>query len=162
MLVVVLNGPINAGKTTTGQAMAAMLPDALFIDGDDHDAPDGAPLAVRIAAAFDRLDHLIAAAQTAVLIIAVPLRNADFERVQNACRARAANLLVVTLAPPLEIALSNRGTRQLTTGEVTRSRQMYAEGYASRAFSNLVISDMSTAQATAEQICRRLGLCEQP
>jgi len=26
MLVVVLNGPINAGKTTTGKALAAIVP----------------------------------------------------------------------------------------------------------------------------------------
>ena len=29
-----LNGSVNAGKTTTGRALASLLPNAVFIDGD--------------------------------------------------------------------------------------------------------------------------------
>ena len=59
MLVLVLNGPINAGKTTTGRALAAMLADAHFVDGDDHEAADDAPLAERISASFARIERMI-------------------------------------------------------------------------------------------------------
>jgi len=39
---------------------------------------------------------------------------------------------------------------------------MYAEGYASRAFSDLLIIDMTTAASTASKICRHFGLVAQP
>ncbi|MCS6760731.1 MAG: hypothetical protein MO846_00990 [Candidatus Devosia symbiotica] len=55
-----------------------------FINGDDHDAPDDAPLTQRIAAGFDRIDHIIATVQIEVLIIAVPLRDEDFRRLKVA------------------------------------------------------------------------------
>ena len=158
MLVVVLNGPINVGKTTTGRALAALLPDAFFIDGDDHDAANDAPLPDRIAASFERIERMIATATAAVLVIAVPLRDEDFYRLRDACTRRAADLRVVTLAPPIDIASSNRGSRHLRTEEMSRSRQMYAEGYASRGFSDLVIGDMVTPQLTAGQIARHFGL----
>ena len=158
MLVLVLNGPINAGKTTTGKALAAILPDAAFFDGDDHDAPDDAPLDRRIEAALQRMEALIASTMAAVLILAFPLRSADYVRLKLACTSRAAELCVVTLAPSIEIATRNRGTRELGPDEIARSRQMYAEGYASRDFSDLTICEMTTPEATARHICRDLGL----
>ena len=122
MLVLVLNGPINAGKTPTD------------VNQKRSDL---------------------------VLVIASPLRDEDVERLGAACLRRAADLRVVTLAPPIEVALSNRGSRQLRPDEISRSRQMYAEGYATRAFSDLVIGDMTTPEACARQIARHFGLSMQ-
>ena len=161
MFVLVLNSPINAGKTTTGQAIAALLADALFVDGDDHNAPDDAPLLERIAASFDRIECLIVTASTTVLVIAVPLRDEDIARLRAACVLRSAELRVVTLAPPMDVALSDRGSRRLRPDEIDRSRQMYAEGYASRSFSDLMISEMATPELTARQIARYFGLTTQ-
>ncbi|MCZ4344572.1 shikimate kinase [Devosia neptuniae] len=158
MLVVVLNGPINAGKTTTGKALAAIVPRAAFFDGDDHDAPDDAPLVARIEASMRRLEHLIATADGAVLVLATPLRHNDYQRLLRVSATRHADLRVVTLAPPVETATSNRGSRQLRPDEILRTRQMYVEGYASREFSDLTIVDMATPRASAVQICHHFGL----
>ncbi|MGV8853829.1 MAG: shikimate kinase [Devosia sp.] len=158
MLVVVLTGAINAGKTTTGRALAKILPDAVFFDGDDHDAPDDASLEARIEASFVRLVQLIEAATSRVVVIAVPLRGDDFLRLRAACSDRQADLRVVTLAPPLAIALSNRGDRHLRPHEIVRARQMLAEGYADRDFSDFTIADVTNAEDTARRICRHLEL----
>ncbi|MBU1306459.1 MAG: shikimate kinase [Alphaproteobacteria bacterium] len=158
MQVVVLSGPINAGKTTTGMALASLLRDADFIDGDDHEAPEDAPLDQRIEASFARIEWLIASATANAVVVAVPLREVDHRRLLAAATARDADLLVVTLAPPPAIALANRGGRVLSAQEVARARDMYAEGYASRSFSDLIVTDMPGPQATASQIARRLRL----
>jgi len=73
--ILVLNGPINAGKTTTGRALATLLPGALFIDGDDHEAADDAPLEQRIEASFAHIEQLIATTQAGFIVVAVPLRD---------------------------------------------------------------------------------------
>lgn len=158
MLVLVLNGPINAGKTTTGQALADLLDGAAFIDGDDHDAPDNAPLEQRFEASFVRIEQLIATTLASIVVVAVPLRDADYHRLLIAAAARGAALRVVTLAPPPAIAFIDRGNRPLSPGEVERTRQMHEEGYASRPFSDLIVTDMAGPRATAAVIARSLQL----
>lgn len=158
MRVIVLNGPINTGKTTTGKALADLLPKAHFIDGDDHGLQDDEPLAEKIAAALDRIVTYIATSDADPLIVAYPLRDQDHSMLLGAAQARAVPLHVVTLSPPIDIAVSNRGARMLEPGEVARSLEMYAEGYNARAFSDLVVTAMVSPAETATQICRHFGL----
>jgi chloramphenicol 3-O-phosphotransferase len=156
LTVVHLNGPINSGKTTIGRALARVLPDARFIDGDDHGAPDDAPFDVQWAIALERLVAQIAQARERHLVIAYPIGEAEFDRLRAACDARDARLFVVTLAPPEAIAASNRGARALTDWERQRIAEMYREGYASRAFSDCVIdTSNASVDACAMEIARR-------
>jgi hypothetical protein len=154
MQVIVLNGSVNSGKTTTGRALAAILPGAVFIDGDDHGIPNSAPFAEMIDRAILWLVDQIATATMPCLVIAYPLRDSDFALLQQACAARAATLFVATLAPPLELVLSDRGARQLDDWERNRIREMYAEGYPSRAFSDIILSDVTTPEQAATALAR--------
>ncbi|WP_321790067.1 shikimate kinase [Burkholderia pyrrocinia] len=154
LTVIHLNGPINSGKTTIGLALARVLPDARFIDGDDHDAPENAPFDVQWAIALERLVTQIANARERHLVIAYPIGEAEFERLRAACDARDARLFVVTLAPPEAVASSNRGSRVLTDWERSRIAEMYREGYASRAFSDCVID---TSKASADACAREIA-----
>lgn len=158
LTVIHLNGPINSGKTTIGLALSRLLPDARFIDGDDHDAPEDAPFDVQWAIALERLVTRIALARERHLVIAYPIGEAEFERLRAACDTRDARLFVVTLAPPEAVARSNRGARVLTDWERQRIAQMYREGYASRAFSDCVIDTSSaSANVCATEIARRVA-----
>ena len=158
MQIIVLNGPINAGKSTTGRALARLVADASFVDGDDHDAPDDAPLAVRISASMAHIESHIIAAEGVALFVAVPLRDEDYRRLKDKAESVGAQLRVVTLNPPADVAFADRGGRQLSPDEIARAREMYAEGYASRPFSALVVTDMQGPEATARAIARDLQL----
>ncbi|MDN7874794.1 shikimate kinase [Burkholderia aenigmatica] len=158
LTVIHLNGPINSGKTTIGLALARVLPDARFIDGDDHDAPEDAPFDVQWAIALERLVTQIANARERHLVIAYPIGETEFERLRAACDARDARLFVVTLAPPEAVASSNRGSRALTDWERQRVAEMYREGYAARAFSDCLIdTSTASADACANDIARRVA-----
>lgn len=148
LTVIHLNGPINSGKSSVGRALADLLPEAAFIDGDDHDAPDDASLPARIQAALDRIEIQIGKATGAYLIVAYPLDQTHYDRLRVATERRGACFIVLTLAPPLEVALSDRGVRKLTHGERERIIEMYTEGYQARAFSDAVLD---TAGLTPEQ-----------
>ena len=139
LTVIHINGSINSGKSTLGHALADSLPEAAFIDGDDHDASDDAPLAVRIGAALRRIEVEIATGQGRHLVVAYPLDDADYERLKAASGRRGARFLVLTLAPPLEVAFTNRGQRSLSSEEKCRIVEMYDEGYHARPFSDLVL-----------------------
>ncbi|PCE34004.1 nucleoside/nucleotide kinase family protein [Burkholderia ubonensis] len=158
LTVIHLNGPINSGKTTIGVALAHMLPDARFIDGDDHDAPEDAPFDVQWAIALERIVRCIADERKRFLVIAYPIGDVEFERLRAACDARSARLFVVTLAPPETVAMSDRGERALTDWERERIAEMYREGYASRPFSDcLVDTSRLSAQGCAADIARRVA-----
>jgi hypothetical protein len=148
LTVIHLNGPINSGKSSVGLALAGLLPGAVFIDGDEHDAPDDAPLDTKIQAALRRIETQIEEATADYLIVAYPLDHEHYNQLQAASKRRGARLLVLTLAPPLEIALSDRGARKLTPSERERISEMYEEGYQARAFSDAVLD---TAGLTPEQ-----------
>jgi hypothetical protein len=148
LTVIHLNGPINSGKSSVGRALANLLPGAVFIDGDDHDAPDDAPLCTRIQVALWRIETRIAEATGDYLIVAYPLDQVHYDQVRVASERRGARLLVLTLAPPLEVALSDRGARRLTPDERERIIEMYEEGYQARALSNAILD---TAGLTPEQ-----------
>jgi hypothetical protein len=154
LTVVHINGPINSGKSTFGLALSKLLPDALFIDGDDHDAPAEAALDVRIEAALRRMETHIASAAGGYLVVAYPLEWESYERLKAAAKRRGGRFLVLTLAPSLEVALSDRGMRALSSAERTRIVEMYEEGYHSRAFSDLTLdtSQLSIGEA-AEKAC---------
>ncbi|MBO1012230.1 shikimate kinase [Achromobacter sp. SD115] len=141
-----------------GAALAALLPAARFIDGDDHDAPSHLPYPEQWALALARIAHLIATTQDRYLVIAYPLEQDSYERILAACQQRRALLRVVTLAPTLAAAQSDRGGRVLTAWERQRVAQMYLEGYAARPFSDLVLDTSDTdAQSSARQIAQWLN-----
>ncbi|MET3900553.1 hypothetical protein ABIB57_004519 [Devosia sp. UYZn731] len=157
MIVIVLNGSINSGKTTTGRALAAILPGARFIDGDDHGIPKSVPFQQMIDRAVLWVAGQITAATEPFLVIAYPMRDSDFAMLQAACAARHARLFVATLAPPLAVALTNRGTRELDDGERARIHEMYVEGYPARAFSDIIVTNPATPQQTATMLARRIA-----
>ncbi|KVD91830.1 shikimate kinase [Burkholderia stagnalis] len=155
LTVIHLNGPINSGKSTIGAALARTLPDARFIDGDDHDAPEDAPFDVQWAIALERLVRCIADERKRFLVVAYPIGEMEYERLRAACDARSARLFIVTLAPPEAVARSDRGERVLTDWERERIAQMYREGYASRDFSDcLVDTSRLPVHACAAEIAR--------
>jgi hypothetical protein len=156
--VIQVSGPINSGKSTVGSALARLLPDASFIDGDDHEAPDDAPLAARVVAALLRIEDHIATVECSHLVVAYPVDQSGYERLRTACERRPARFLVVTLAPPIEVALADRGGRRLTDEERQRIAEMYEEGYHARHFSDFVLDTSGlTAKEGAEWIGAQLA-----
>ncbi|WP_206668112.1 DUF2062 domain-containing protein [Teichococcus oryzae] len=139
--VIHLNGPINSGKSSTGQALAARIADADFIDGDADGLPAHLPEEQRWAGALGRILRQVAGTAAPCLIVAYPLDDTGYRRLRAACVARGAALSVVTLAPPLDVALGARGGRGPDAEEQARIRAMYAEGYHSRAFSDVTLDN---------------------
>lgn len=158
MHVICLNGTINAGKSTVGRALAAALPDADFVEGDDHGVPEGTPFLEMLEIAVARLAQAIEQSQRRFLVLAYPLRDEDFGRLSTAARKRGARLSVVTLAPPLSVVLSKRGDRVLSDGELARVREMVEEGYAERSFSDLVLGEVAGVEETVRRVKKGLRL----
>jgi len=119
--------------------------------------PDGAPFEVIIEASLRRLSSEIAANPASVLVLAYPLREEDHARLKATADAAGRRLATVTLAPPIEVVLGDRGDRRLDDWERARIREMYAEGYRDRAFSDLTITGTPGVDAAVDIILGGLG-----
>ena len=157
-MVIWLNSTVGAGKSAVGQALAAIVPGAAYVDGDDHAGPSHLPPAVSWRIALDALLRLIARPRSRrVLVVAYPLRGPDYARLRAACGRARRVLVVVTLAPPLTTTLRGRGGRELDTGERARVREMRSEGYHRRRFAALTLPNVQPpATRTARLIARRI------
>lgn len=157
LTVVHINGPVNSGKSTIGSALARLLAHADFVEGDAHGAPEHLPREVRWAMAIERIEQRIRTTQCQYLVVAYPIDESQFFRLEAACRHRSARLLVVTLAPPVETALADRGVRELTGWERDRIIEMYKQGYQSSPFTDIFIdTSRGTVDECVDQIRRQL------
>jgi len=155
---VLINGPIASGKTTVGRALQALVPKSALIDGDDHGAPAEISLSARWTFALWRIDGAVRDALQAGrnAIVAWPLTPLHFEHLRDTAHECGAIVFCATLCPPIEIVLTGRG-RTLTPWERERIAAMYAEGYAARRFSDVLIDTATTDAATnAQEILRAM------
>ena len=159
MHAVFLSGPINAGKSTVGELLSRMVPDGIFLDGDDFAPPDQ-PFERRIVVALARLvEAVIQKSQDGrVVVAAYPLSPRDWAAVTEALARHRFDAACVTLAPPLEVALASRGSRTLTQWERTRIAEMYREGLARPPFGLVIDNAGEAPDATARRIHRALDL----
>lgn len=161
MLILNINGPINAGKTTVSKLLAKMLPEALFVEVDDLLSDEeeerlGLLTEDGWKERIDRLEKVVfqkkADETCRVLIFAYPITREYYDRWKGYEDGRT-RFVNITLSPSLEKCLTNRGARELTVWELSRIRQMYAEHYHDPDFSDMIVhNDTQTPEQTARAI----------
>ena len=158
-MVLWINGTVGSGKSVVGRAVAVLLPQAHFVDGDDHAGLPGMELVRRWQQAHTVLLGMVARHWPArTLVIAYPLQGTEYARLRIHCGRARRQLIVVTLAPPLAMVLRGRSGRTLDDGEQARVREMYAEGYHRRRFSTFTLPNAQPpVTRTARLIVRRLN-----
>ncbi len=152
-----INGPINAGKSTVAKLLAQKVSGGIYVDGDDL-AAGGIPLEEKIPLVLDRIIETARAAAGRHIFVAYPLRLEDWRHLEHALGATGIEAICVTLAPPIAVALSDRPGRSLSEKERRRIREMYDEGYHQRPFSRVICDNgEDTPEQTAERIFEALG-----
>jgi hypothetical protein len=158
-VTILINGSINAGKTTVSQALCALLPRTAHVEVDTlHDfiewmsLEESIPLNLKNAAAVGRnfLEYGLN------VVISSPLNLPDYEYL--VAELAGFPLACFTLSPPLEVAQRNRGARALSDWEHQRIAYHYATGIAHPAFGTIIDNAAQTPQQTAEAIIRSLGV----
>ena len=160
-MVILLSGSINAGKSTVAEELSSLLPNAALIEVDalrDMVAwmplEDSIPLnlenAISLIENFDR--HGLHA------IVPYPLSKTNYEVVTSALGVKGIKHTAFTLAPNLEVALTDRGTRRLTDEERERIQYHYDIGIATPEFGVVIDNSTQTPQETAAHIMHLLEL----
>lgn len=154
-MVILLNGSINAGKTTVSQQIVEMLPRTAHVEVDDLSdfvewmpLLESTPLNLANAAAITRnfvnfgLD----------VVISTPLFQDGYDYLVRELTPLGVPIHCVTLNPGMAAALTNRGTRELTKWELRRIPQLYAEGVHSPSFGFVIDNAHQTPDETAHRI----------
>lgn len=165
MLIININGPINAGKSTVGRLLAKKLSLSLFVEVDDllsDEEQDALKLDFMggIKERLRRLNELVEKEKKRQrcqeIIFAYPMEENNYRRWKKFEDERT-RFINITLSPSLQACLSNRGNRELTTWEQGRIQQMYLENYHCPQGSDLIIDNTNqTPDQTVEEIIKFL------
>lgn len=169
-MIVVLDGPINAGKSTVGAMLARRLPHTVHIEVDDlrHFAGSLTLQQVIPYALADAAD--LASSWTGRgfhVIVSWPIDKANLHHFAAAAAEAGTPFFAFTLLPRLDIALGNRGQRDLTDAEKARIKEMYAEMYSGGRGAGIIIDNSDqgpeeTTQAIMAHIESKLAGHETP
>jgi chloramphenicol 3-O-phosphotransferase len=155
-MLIVLNGSINAGKTTTAQTLCRLLPDTAHVEVDSLRAfiawmplEESIPLNLENAVAVTRvfLKHGLN------VVLSYPLRAEDYEwlRKQFDCP-----IYFFTLRPPMSTSQSQRGERVLSEWEVARIAYHYNTPGANPDLGVVIDNSQMSPEDTARVILRHV------
>jgi hypothetical protein len=156
MTVVWLNATVGSGKSAVGQALARILPSAVFLGGDDYAGPSHLPNPLRWRVALQTLLRAgVRRGSFPTLVVAYPLDRFGYAQLKAICGRSCRPCLVINLAPPLSMTLRGRGGRMLDESERARVRVMRSKGYHCRRFA---IATLPNAHPPARRTANR-GSC---
>ena len=151
-MLVFISGSINSGKTSTSQALAKRLGAEVVNVDDLNDTIPNFNLATDLDKSMDlaikTINDLTSRGKDVVANYVV--RPKDWERFEKEIATQPQ--IVVTLAPRLSVAQSQRGSRQLTEWEVARIKHHYDTGIATPSFGYTIDNSDITIDETVDKI----------
>ena len=151
---ILVSGPINAGKTTVARLLARRIAGTAHVEGDALRAfVDCLPLEAALAPTLRNLADVSRNLLAADLHVVVDylLRPADHAGLVEALAPAASAVHSFVLAPPLHVALSNRG-RPLDEWERARIRELYDERIHEPGFGITIDTAEQTPEQTVDEI----------
>lgn len=151
-MLVFISGSINSGKTTTARALAKKLR-ADFINVDDlNDTIPNFNLSTDLDKSMNLAIKTIneSLADNNNVVANYVVRQKDYDRFKN--EINTEEQYVITLAPRLNVAQSNRGGRNLTEWEIKRIKHHYDSGIASPRFGYIIDNSDINLDQTVDKI----------
>ncbi len=159
-MIIFLNGPINAGKTTVAKILAKKLSNVALVEIDAfHDMIKWMPIDQAVPINLRNAVSVIRNFSKSGLsvIVPYPLSEKNHDHVMGELKDLDAKIYVFTLAPKLEKVLINRGTRDLDDWERDRIKHHYDIGIHSPSFGEVIDNSEQTPEQTAEYILAKIA-----
>ena len=154
-MILWLNGSINSGKTTVAKILSKELNNTAYIEIDVfhefiHWKPIQESVQLNIKNAIGVIKNFLD--EDIDVIVSYPLSQKNYQFVMAELDQYKDQLHVVTLAPTLADALTNRGTRELDEWEVERIKHHYEIGIPSPSFGDVIDNSGQTPDETAKAV----------
>ena len=155
-MLIFISGSINSGKTTTSKALAKKIK-AILVNVDDlNDTIPNFNLATDLDKSMDlaikTINRYLAEGKDVVANYVV--RQKDFERFAKEINTNKQ--LIVTLAPSIDVAQSNRGRRKLTKWEVQKIEHHYDTRIAAPKFGYIIDNSKLSINETVARIIEQI------
>jgi tRNA splicing ligase len=163
-MIILLNGSINAGKTTVAQHLVKLLPRTAHVEVDDLRAfIRQIPLSEAIPI---NLENAVCVSRNFIrhgfhVVLTYPLGDDDYAYLIDQLMTCGVPIYTFTLSPDLTLAVTNRGTRELSPHEIRRIHEQYRQGRHQPAFSEPVDNSTLTPEETAWYILQHIQRIEQ-
>jgi hypothetical protein len=159
-MIVLISGSINSGKSTTAKIVAARLGNTAVVEVDklrefiewmplEESIPINLENAVSVTRNFRRLGLNV--------VVPYPLSENNYEYLTNELKEYIGEIKAFTLDPTLPVALSKRGSRDLTDWEKERIKHHYAIGIHRPSFGMVLDNSKETPEETSRQILKLLA-----
>lgn len=158
-MIIFLNGSINAGKSTVAKLLVKELPNTALVEIDAfHEMINWMPIEQSIPLNLENAVSVITnfAKKNLNVIVPYPLSQKNYDFMMEHLKGLDADIHVFTLAPQLEKALTNRGTRELSDWEKERIQHHYAIGIPSPTFGEVIDNTEQTPEETLEYILTKM------
>ena len=155
-MVIFINGSINSGKTTVGKLLAKRL-NFKFLDFDsisgsmkNFDLTKDLPKVFKIG--IKSINDLTTNGKNVVAVFVI--RRKDYENLKANIKDKS---IFITLAPELKVALTNRGSRELTQWHKDRIKYHYRTGIPTPKFGKIIDNSSIMPEESVNIICKQLG-----
>lgn len=158
-MLIFLNGSINAGKSTIARLLASRIPNTAVVEIDAfHEMIEWMPIDQAVPLNLENAVSTIRnfANRNLNVIIPYPLSQKNYEYMNSQLKDLNCEKYFFTLAPRLEKALTNRGTRELDDAEKDRIKHHYNIGITSPKFGEIIDNSDMTPEETSERIFDRI------
>ena len=160
-MIILIEGPINAGKTTVSQCLRKMIPNTAHVEVDDlrhfvtwMPLEEAIPLALANAACVT-VNFVQAGLH---VVLSYPLGQEDYNFLKTQFEPLNTPIHCFTLRPTLEVNLTNRGTRALTDHERARIKSQHQTRASESPIGTLIDNSTQTPEETAQQIVDMTGI----
>jgi hypothetical protein len=157
-MIIFINGSINSGKTTIAKLLKNKIPKTAHIEVDDLRALiDWIPLEESLPISLQNTAAIInnLTANNINVIVSYPMDKNDYGAVFNSLKGKH-DIHFFTLNPKLEVALSNRGEREMTEWEIERIKYHYKAGINKPGFGINIDNSTQTPEETVAKIIEHL------
>lgn len=158
-MIVFINGSINSGKTTVAKILADKIGNTALLEVDCLRSfiqwlPLEAAVPINLESAVALIKIFVGKGLN--VIIPYPLSQDNYEYLLNNLKEVNDQIKVFTLSPRLEVALINRGARELSDSEKDRVKYHYTLGIQNPEFGVIIDNSSETPEETAEEILKKL------
>lgn len=158
-MILFINGSINSGKTTVARMLTEKIPNSALLEIDVlRNMIAWMPLEKTLPINFDNAISLIRnfVASGLNVVIPYPLSRENYDYIVGALSEINSKIYVFTLAPKLEKALTNRGSRELDNQEKERIKYHYEIGIHNPSFGEIIDNSEQTPEETVDRIIKLL------
>ena len=156
-MILLLNGSINAGKTTVAKAIQKKLPQVAHVEVDalhhfipwvnhDQSIPTILENAVSVTRNFIHRKFRV--------VVTWPLSQEEYDYFCTELSDLNVIVTAIALCPGLETALTDRGARQLDNWELNRVREMHKTGLAAPQFGFSIDNSRLSIDETVDRVLR--------